>query len=65
MFAQLSMDLARQDGFADKAELNKNNSQMIDRLKDMAKDQVEDPFKLVLDDLEKTREFAINNILRT
>ena len=59
------MDLARQDGFADKAELNKNNSQMIDRLKDMAKDQVEDPFKLVLDDLEKTREFAINNILRT
>ena len=65
MFAQLAMDMAKQKSYKDKAELNKENTEMIQQLKSMANDQVEDPFRLVLDDLDKTKEFAINNILRT
>lgn len=36
---------------------------MIESLKESARDQVDDPFALVKDDLANTQDFAVNNIV--
>lgn len=50
---------------AQKSELEKINSSMIDEFTKIAGKSVENPFFLVSEDLERTKDFATNNILKT
>tara|TARA_B110000285_G_C14783215_1_gene449553 strand:+ start:319 stop:516 length:198 start_codon:yes stop_codon:yes gene_type:complete len=48
---------------AQKSELEKINSSMIDEFTKIAGKSVENPFFLVSEDLERTKDFATNNIV--
>ena len=65
MFSRPAIDLASQPRFEEKEVINRNNQALISKLQEMAGEQKEDPFALVVKDLETTKEFAMKNILKT
>ena len=51
-FARLATKLANQTTYPEKETLIRTNAEMIERMKEMAGDSIEDPFRLVKEDLE-------------